>query len=64
MIDSKSGQRIIFREPAQQVGNSKRFMLEIPEDFDTTVQEEYYIIFEDKDGESTRIDPYLIIPNQ
>ena len=62
IIKSKNGDGNIFRNGVQQVGNSKRWMLEIPLDAGYEVQEEYYIIFKDKDGNSIKIDPHLKIP--
>ena len=57
-------QKNIFKEDAQQIPNSKRFTLEIPNDVSPEEFEEYDIDFLDKDSVLHSIDPYLKIRNR
>jgi hypothetical protein len=60
---SKEGRKI-FKEDARKKFLSKKFKLRIPNDAPWETTEEYDIKFEDKDGKTWLIDPYLRLPKQ
>ncbi len=63
-IGSSKGNGSIFKENAKKRFLIKSFKLKIPDNAKWETKEEYDIKFEDKDGITWPIDPYLKIPKQ
>lgn len=61
-IGSSAGNGNIFNENASKVFLSKKFKFKVPEN--AYGAEKYDINFEDQDGNSSSIDPHLIIPDR
>lgn len=54
----------IIDKNAEIIPGSKKFKLKIPDNAPRDSKEKYDIIFEDKDGNTWHIDPYLRIPKK
>ena len=60
-IYSPGPEKEIFKEDAQQQGNSNVFKLKVPDNLASGTMEKYNIIFIYTDGSKVEIDPYIRI---